>query len=1298
MRFRYDVKVNGEDFDIEHGFTLTDDFEEALDGGKLKIVLSDRELPLEQYSLVQIKIYEVDTENVQSYEYFLISDEVIQVSKYDNYYEHNLSLIEFTAKHDLYQKSAYQFSKDIYSNTFAKYTYLLGNYSIPLNLGQNIINSESDTSDGYLLRISKGFVVPKPIIKGVYLGDVTIPKVDMGLYQVQGVGANDGYKTGDIYLKVDESSTKHILSSDDFIDNLSVGIHTITIGITVFDYDMTNPKFVDFDYYKFYIDVRNINSDTMYDVIMDIRDLVSKYGGIESKKYFAETRLFSLDSESEAYLKTIDAPQIYIPSATLRQVLIFVLSYVNALPRLSSGFGIDSLTLEFFGKSLGEYVKENLNENYSEQNTNQIGTRSYAELHNILPNDLGQATTYSPYKDGFQTVRATNIQLVDDGFELRLPSDKPMYKPTKFETKLYYEFQDDDGTLIDRGSLILDLTDILINVSEWNLKQISTNFPSAIYDKAFYPDVGLDRFKLENISWQEGITKIKLSDSFGTIFKNTQIESVLKHAIAKYITEEYISTNSSGIASITKVLFTNLNLSDLLWYKDLLFSIEYITNENITIKQDKEDLTQISFYSEIRHNQDENTVSLARASSKVYGDLQRTGNKVNTFTKYHTSLSELYKVGQKDKDGYTITSIKKQYFNDYIEATYSVTKHHNRISQATFIDQTYRWRDNYASELKNRQETYNDYVMLLPHKVGQEPLLENTSTKIVSKLNEFQVDNVPYVFKSLFGILGIQHAITNTKATVGLVRTDGTINEWNDNSEYFNFISVPISSAGYKGGLVFKIGFNDNQVAGDGLVRDEVGNWYNQAVRYTDRNARIKYFDFYILNKRTFLNADGNEETRYPRVIEYANVVNDNVVATQEDLVYFSTGNVIENQNANDSLIINKDPMSNFALNYSLNVMSYYYGLFIIGRDFFIKNQLVSESKFNVTPYLYIYNDGTYYDIFEDIKVKDGYRVSYNLSINTTLVHLTLSGGYVIINIERLLSSDTSWAIGDEFGNLIFASNENIDKIEVVRRHIRPNVSVAGQINSGVKFETDLRVQGGINFGNINKVSLNANIRLRLGFDNYPAIGAIALLRLNGGLTQQKVIGTNLNSNVSLKPRNISSRASSTRSLLRLSGNIIRGYAKQTNLNGNIKAKPNARLLNKVNLISKTKLSVKGEYFIGNSNSVRLNANIRAKFNENLDPTLRTAYPLVGNVTCRRESGQNRIYADITNRDSMRARIMNNGQTITDLDPGQTANVRLGIIISTGLTFNYSVSAQVDGIKLISNNTIGSQLIVYCST
>ena len=48
--------------------------------------------------------------------------------------------------------------------------------------------------------------------------------------------------------------------------------------------------------------------------------------------------------------------------------------------------------------------------------------------------------------------------------------------------------------------------------------------------------------------------------------------------------------------------------------------------------------------------------------------------------------------------------------------------------------------------------------------------------------------------------------------------------------------------------LVFKIGFEDNQVAGDGLVKID-NNWYNQAIRYTDENARIKYFDFYILNK-----------------------------------------------------------------------------------------------------------------------------------------------------------------------------------------------------------------------------------------------------------------------------------------------------------------------------------------------------------------------------------------------------------------------------------------------------------------
>lgn len=1059
MKFRYSIKIDGIEQDIEQqSLGHVRDFEEALDSGKMKIIFSERELPIDMFSYVAFTIYEMasDTSNdvvsQKTRELFVISDDVSINGKY-GYYEHNLTVIEFMAKYDLYQKTAFQFSKDIFDNGNAKYEYIMPTIVEP-EFFPNVVMNEFDIGDMYSIVTQKGFVVFKPNIKQVYLGKIVIPKVEKGRFEsyIYNDVITDWYE-GDIYLRVDESPIKYIISDHDTTIELPTGSYELTVGITV--YSSRNEEYIDYDYYKFYVEVRDEFGETMYDVIMQLRDLVSKYGGIESKKYFDQTRLFNIRSQDALFLKTIEAPQIYIPNATLRQTLLFVLSYVNALPRLKRGIGIDELSLEFFGKSLGTYILENISEVHSEQNTNQIGTRSYAELHNILPNDLNKATTYAPHQNGYQTVRSTGIQLTDGEFELKLPSGKPMYKPIKFEVVQQYVLEDlDKGIVIETGEIVFDLTDIYINQSEWRLKEISTNFPSASFTKAFDKNVGLDMYKTENIAWQQGDTSIKLSDVSGTMFRSALIRSVLKHEANKFVTERLFNESYNNDVRGLELKIIGLGSSDPFWFKNLLFNIEYITNEHLSFKQDKEDLEQVSFFSEMKYNQDENTITLSRSSAKIYGDLQRTGNKNKSFTKYHRSLSEMYEVGQRDKDGYTIVSVADVYYNDFIVSTYTVTKHHNRISQATFIDQTYRWRDNYASELRQRSETYNDYVFLIPKNdnydtVKNDKIIKNEDTKIVRKYRFGDTGSVPYFDKILFGVLGVRHEVDKTKATVGLVRTDGTIKNWLDNVLFTNYISTPLSSAGFKGGLVFKIGFEDNQVAGDGLVKNE-NNWYNQAIRYTDENARIKYFDFYILNKVPQTDFDEGTDL-YPRYLGSEGVVSKSINATNDNLVYFSTGDIVRNRNADDSLIVNKDPMSNFSLNYAINIMSYYYGLFVFGRKFYVDNHLIANPNEEEKVYLHIYNNGEKYDIFEDLKVKSGYRVRYDLN-TVEIVYLDVDGEDIILNVAGLLSGDTSWAIGDGDGNLILASNERISEIEIVKTHIRPNVKVVGEVEQRANF------------------------------------------------------------------------------------------------------------------------------------------------------------------------------------------------------------------------------------------------------
>lgn len=1088
-RFKYEIKLNKRIINnVEQGFSLSRELEEALDNGNLRLLFSDLELPIQQYSLLEINAYELEVGSNEiveelEYEFLVISDRVELNSKYKGYYIHNLSVIEYTAKFDLYMQNAFSYSKRIEEKRKeAPYEYVLMEFV----KSPGVIRAEREINFAFPTQynsqhflVERNAVIEKPFIQKTFDNNTIIKQTKVGKYSFVKDWLNNPIVEGgnevdfvdvDIYIKTNApiNNNYYILSNQDVEFNLPLGEWEIEVGFKKpyetydgiidgrYEEDIVFEA-QDIPVYRFFVNSLGDEEQTMYDVLMNIRDLVSSYGGIESKLWYEETRLFDIDPNIVEELKSIEAPQIYIPSATTRQLLIFTLSYLNSLPRLiRNGDDIDILTIEKYGEKIGLYDKEDISENYSEQNTNQIGTRSYADLKNILPNDLNEPSTYVPYQNGFQTVRATNIQLIDDeGFELKLPKDKPIYKPIDFEIEIPIkvsnpELMVDPSELEHKETIKLSLNELLIDYNEWQLKEITTNFPSAYFTTPFNLEVGLGKYKTENFYWREGDTSLKLGDVDGVMFKDNRLRSVIAYAFAKFITSDtnmYSMINSDNKSLVVLDYFIDIEgyLNNPLWFKDIKFNFTYITNENLVIKQDKEDLTQIDFYSELRQNQTENTISLGRSSAKLYGDLQRTGNKENTFTKYHTSLKDLYKVGQVDQHDNVITSITLTFLNNYIIANYTITKHHNRISQATFIDQTYRFRDNYASELLNRYETYNDYLILVPKEKNYDRYglrkLNHQNTKIRTK--RFNNDDTPYIYKVIFGNMGVKHNIKNTKATFVGIRTDGSIKNYKDNNGFHQIISN-LSSSGYKQGFVFKFGFQDNQVAGDGLVLKD-NNWYNQAIRYTDTNAKLKYLDFYIMN-----NYRENEEKR--RTFPLYNFSNfdkryfndNNNVSNDNNLLYFSTGNIVNNETAEDSLIVNKDIMSNIHINYAINVLSYNYGDFIFGRKFYTRNQIVYNKDENYKVYLYIYENGTKYDIFEDLNVKSGYRDKIDLQ-EFDNVYLTTHNGYTTINIEGLSESDTSFAIGTENKELIFASNINVNEIEIINKHIRPGIREVGK-------------------------------------------------------------------------------------------------------------------------------------------------------------------------------------------------------------------------------------------------------------
>jgi len=129
-------------------------------------------------------------------------------------------------------------------------------------------------------------------------------------------------------------------------------------------------------------------------------------------------------------------------------------------------------------------------------------------------------------------------------------------------------------------------------------------------------------------------------------------------------------------------------------------------------------------------------------------------------------------------------------------------------------------------------------------------------------------------------------------------------------------------------------------------------------------------------------------------------------------------------------------------------VLSYEYLEYVFGQKFYSENNIVKNPKVEYnevvgTPmYLYIYDDGTTYGKFDDLRVKSGYDSSTLLEEGT---NVTWSSNELEFTAPIDLSEATSWAIGDSDGNLYMACNSNHTGFKVYKKHFRPDLLEIGK-------------------------------------------------------------------------------------------------------------------------------------------------------------------------------------------------------------------------------------------------------------
>jgi len=316
MAYKYLFQLNGEELlDVSIGVGVVEKLEEPLDEGGLHLPFSIRNYEYEMRGLLQITAQD-DLENELEFSFLVVGDKVSEGSKYGEW-KHDLSVVEYSHKLDNYMVHSLSKTKSLKNDNPAPFIILPNSY--------NYFDIRVGDVTSFVARVN---LAPINILSQYYTGEtVTFPQVRKS-YTATTTNPDywDSYVRENVFIRTNATGLHEITLND------GDGSWAFPKGDWYIEYGFgTSNKVV---IYRYYIRVIDREQISVLDLINLVRNNVSKYGGIESKLYFDETRLFDIDPNIENFLGNVEAPQTYIQKATARQVLNSIFIYVNSISRL----------------------------------------------------------------------------------------------------------------------------------------------------------------------------------------------------------------------------------------------------------------------------------------------------------------------------------------------------------------------------------------------------------------------------------------------------------------------------------------------------------------------------------------------------------------------------------------------------------------------------------------------------------------------------------------------------------------------------------------------------------------------------------------------------------------------------------------------------------------------------------------------------------------------------------------------------------------------------------------------------
>lgn len=534
----------------------------------------------------------------------------------------------------------------------------------------------------------------------------------------------------------------------------------------------------------------NAPQRTIYDVLERIR-LLSPFVPYQ---YIYETRAFEIDETLKTYIQTVKAPQFYLDKKNLREAVIEVFKYINAIPRLryeyekNYGIYVYRLYADFVNQrklnitpSNENITTKRLTDFTDEVNGEHYATQVETYLENIVPSEDGIANIYSASKTEYVSFRSNEIVVGQSNIKIILPEKIENLVNIKLIT-----------TLVGESNITeIDMLPFCVEKNIYDTLEINGGVGSRRY--SFY--------------WSKGSNEL---DGFN------------------YTNDVLFPT-----MALTNIL-NYVNSSVSIW-KAVLFKIEYIPRiENMRSEIYREDYNYLK-ESEIQLNQGERINSLFDVTNNIYGQIQRIGVDTLSVSKIHktlhaydsTHLNGIWSLGDYTSDGYFITTVELIYYSYYVVARYEMSMNWNRISQFIQIDKEFR---PYEIAL-----TKSDYTLkrelAMPFAFIE---ISNTQRMNQESLEKYQTLITPFM-RTLKSAATYELPITN--AFLDVNGGVGTI--------------VPLTIMAEKNTLKWRFGFDSTILSGNRVIRKTafLSEVYEQKqVKYAKNDGTLQFASISLFN------------------------------------------------------------------------------------------------------------------------------------------------------------------------------------------------------------------------------------------------------------------------------------------------------------------------------------------------------------------------------------------------------------------------------------------------------------------